>query len=165
MSLMYLVIASRGPHYEHEEWAEVCSTDHAKLDAWIVEQERKNADELEFQIKLADLNEQFRTENPIPMPTGMSMRDIPRWAPGLGKAQITPKMQEERQALIDNNQLYHATANQLQDDWMQNKWFPAYRQFLLDHGRVVPEPLWLHLTTGHRYVEEVHYRIEEIEQI
>jgi len=165
MSQMYLVTATRGTHDDREEWAEVCSTDRPKLEEWIAARKIQNADEDTFQTHLADLYEQFRNENPIPVPRGMSMQEVPRWPPGLGKAQITDKMKQERQAVIDNNRVFHETANQLQDDWVQNKWFPTYRQFLLDNGRVPKEQLWLHETLGSRYWEEIYYSIEEIEQI
>jgi hypothetical protein len=165
MSQMYLVTASRGSHDNREDWVEVCSTNRPKLETWIAERKVENAAEQAFQIKLADLYEQFRNDNPIPVPTTLHKQEIPRWAPGLGKAQITENMQQERQAAIDNNRLLNEVANQLQDDWVQNKWFPTYRQFLVDQGRVPKEQLWLHETLGSRYWDEIYFSIQEIEQI
>jgi hypothetical protein len=95
----------------------------------------------------------------------MGLQDIPRWPPGLGKAQITAEMQQERQAVIDNNRVIREKAKHLQEDWMQNKWFPVYRQFLLNHGRVAQEPLYLLNTLGGRHPEPIYYEIITIEQI
>jgi hypothetical protein len=161
---MFILFATRGEYEDKEEWAIAASKDESKLLQHAEELKAARAKEEDFQTRLHQLYIDTINANPKPVPTRQRY-ERPRWAPGLGKEQITQEMREERKAWEENERLLNEEYITINIEWQHNVWFPVYRAFLATEGREVPETIDMHTSTGHSYFEEIRYHTEEVPEL
>lgn len=160
---MFIVVESGGDWDEKWSSVNVCSTDRSKLEAYIVEQKDRRQKKKEFNEKRLALYNKIVEENPKREPT-LKRTQKPAWPPGLGQNQITQAMRDERAAWKAHDDAFLKELTDINDEWINNVWFPAYRALLVEEGHQVPEVLNFSQTLG-SYMEDVDYEIEEIKEL
>jgi hypothetical protein len=161
---MYVVVSYGGEWDEKWENNEVCSHDEAKLNAWIAEQQKKRAEHQAFLISLHNFYYEFSANNPR-RPLLMERKERKPWPSGLGKEQITPEMRAEREAIEAHNHAVFDEAKAIENEWREDTWFPALREWLKAQGKAVPETIDFSWSMGKNYFDDVNYRIEELKEI
>jgi hypothetical protein len=161
---MFVLMEIVGEHYDASTDATVCSNDRSKLDAYITDFEKKRAVKIAFGEKLWNFYQAFVVANPQPEST-MSVKDVPRWKTGLSQSQITPDMRAERNAVQEHNDAVRADQVRLHNEWNEQVWIPAYKAFLVENGKKVPEVIDLNKSHGKIYFPPIQFEIVEIPEL
>jgi len=155
--IMYLIVASGGRYDDSWSKNEAVTADKAKAEAKVLELEAEHVKDTEAAEKLRELRDVIDGE--LGKVECEHLLPYPRWAPGLGKEQITQKMRNERTKIELKNKRI-AKRNEAFFKARQKIITAREKALLLSLGYPKGHPFF---EQRYLYIENVDYNIEEVD--